>query len=62
MVRDPAVHQAVCETGARMVGGAAGLDGAGGDESPITGPEGNKEFLIAASLTSPAGAGEVETR
>lgn len=47
VVRDPAVHQRVCDEV------AAWLTGAGWDvetlvESPITGPEGNVEFLIAA--------------
>ena len=48
VVRDPAVHDAVC---ARVAGWWAGLPGwrvLGTTESPITGPEGNKEFLIAA--------------
>ena len=48
VVRDPAVHQAVCE---RVVRGGSGLPGwrvLGIVESPITGPEGNREFLIAA--------------
>jgi 23S rRNA (cytidine1920-2'-O)/16S rRNA (cytidine1409-2'-O)-methyltransferase len=50
VVRDPAVHQAVCE---RTVGWWSGLPGwtvAGVVESPITGPEGNKEFLLGARL------------
>jgi 23S rRNA (cytidine1920-2'-O)/16S rRNA (cytidine1409-2'-O)-methyltransferase len=48
VVRDPAVHQAVCE---RIGGWWATLPGwrvLGIIESPITGPEGNREFLIAA--------------
>ena len=48
VVRDPAVHDAVC---ARVAGWWAGLPGwrvLGITKSPITGPEGNKEFLIAA--------------
>jgi len=50
VVRDPAVHQAVC---ARIRAWWAGLPGwhvLGITESPITGPEGNHEFLIAATL------------
>jgi 23S rRNA (cytidine1920-2'-O)/16S rRNA (cytidine1409-2'-O)-methyltransferase len=46
VVRDPAVHQAVCE---RVTAWWAGLDRwrvLGVAESPITGPEGNKEFLV----------------
>jgi 23S rRNA (cytidine1920-2'-O)/16S rRNA (cytidine1409-2'-O)-methyltransferase len=53
VVRDPAVHQAVCE---RLGGWWSGLPGwrvLGVTESPITGPEGNKEFLMAATYTSP---------
>jgi 23S rRNA (cytidine1920-2'-O)/16S rRNA (cytidine1409-2'-O)-methyltransferase len=48
VVRDPAVHDAVC---ARICSWWAGLPGwrvLGITESPITGPEGNREFLIAA--------------
>ena len=50
VVRDPAVHQAVCE---RIQAWWAALPGwrvIGITESPITGPEGNREFLIAADL------------
>ena len=49
VVRDPAVHDAVC---ARVRAWWAGLPGwrvLGITESPITGPEGNREFLIAAA-------------
>jgi len=48
VVRDSAVHDSVC---ARVGAWWAGLPGwrvLGITESPITGPEGNKEFLIAA--------------
>ena len=48
VVRDPNVHRAVC---ARVRGWWSGLPGwtvLGITESPITGPEGNKEFLIGA--------------
>jgi 23S rRNA (cytidine1920-2'-O)/16S rRNA (cytidine1409-2'-O)-methyltransferase len=48
VVRDPVVHRAVCE---RVTAWWAGLPGwavAGVAESPITGPEGNKEFLLGA--------------
>jgi 23S rRNA (cytidine1920-2'-O)/16S rRNA (cytidine1409-2'-O)-methyltransferase len=50
VVRDPAVHEAVC---ARIRDWWAGLPGwavLGIVESPITGPEGNREFLIGARL------------
>jgi len=52
VVRDPAVHRAVC---ARIEAWWAGLPGwrvLGLTESPITGPEGNREFLIAAELAA----------
>ncbi len=48
VVRDPAVHLAVCDT---IRGWWASLPGwrvLGITDSPITGPEGNREFLIAA--------------
>jgi 23S rRNA (cytidine1920-2'-O)/16S rRNA (cytidine1409-2'-O)-methyltransferase len=47
VVRDPALHARVCEeVGAWLTG--AGWQVQGLVESPITGPEGNVEFLIAA--------------
>lgn len=51
VVRDPSVHAEVC---ARVQGWWASLPGwqvEGITESPITGPEGNREFLIAARRT-----------
>ncbi len=48
VVRDPAIHHAVC---ARVKAWWAALDGwdvLGIAESPLTGPEGNREFLIGA--------------
>ncbi len=50
VVRDPAVHRAVCERIASWWAGLAGWAVLGLEESPITGPEGNREFLIAARL------------
>ena len=53
VVRDPAVHQAVCD---RIVTWWAGLPGwtvLGVERSPITGPEGNVEFLIGAVRAGP---------
>ena len=48
VVRDPAVHQAVCDqVTAWLV--AQGWTVEGITQSPITGPEGNVEFLIAAT-------------
>lgn len=52
VVRDPEVHRMVCE---RVSGWWSGLPGwtvAGVAESPITGPEGNREFLLGATFTS----------
>lgn len=48
VVRDPAVHEAVCERIRTWWSGLPGWVVLGIAESPITGPEGNKEFLIAA--------------
>ncbi|MBF0306200.1 MAG: TlyA family RNA methyltransferase [Alphaproteobacteria bacterium] len=52
VVRDPALHDEVCETIRDWVGGLPGWSVQGIAESPILGPEGNKEFLIAASLSA----------
>jgi 23S rRNA (cytidine1920-2'-O)/16S rRNA (cytidine1409-2'-O)-methyltransferase len=48
VVRDPAVHQAVCARIKAWWGAMPGWRVLGITESPITGPEGNREFLIAA--------------
>ncbi|MGE0226305.1 MAG: TlyA family RNA methyltransferase [Acetobacteraceae bacterium] len=48
VVRDPAVHEAVCARVRTWWMSLPGWQIAGIAESPITGPEGNKEFLIAA--------------
>ena len=48
VVRDPAVHDAVCERIRAWWTGLPGWRVLGITDSPITGPEGNKEFLIAA--------------
>lgn len=47
VVRDPAVHERVCREVADWVA-AQGWTVEGVTQSPITGPEGNVEFLIAA--------------
>ncbi len=50
VVRDPAVHRAVCD---RIISWWASVPGwtvLGVTESPLTGPEGNREFLVGASL------------
>jgi 23S rRNA (cytidine1920-2'-O)/16S rRNA (cytidine1409-2'-O)-methyltransferase len=47
VVRDPAVHTRVCEAAAEWVR-SKGWEVVGVTQSPITGPEGNVEFLLAA--------------
>ncbi|QNQ11745.1 TlyA family RNA methyltransferase [Sphingomonas alpina] len=49
VVRDAAIHRRVCDEVAAWFG-SRGWSVAGVVESPITGPEGNVEFLIAAVL------------
>ena len=47
VIRDPAVHERVCdEVSGWVVAQGWAVDGI--VQSPITGPEGNVEFLIAA--------------
>ena len=48
VVREPAQHRAVVARVAAWFGDQAGWSVVGTTESPITGPEGNREFLIAA--------------
>jgi 23S rRNA (cytidine1920-2'-O)/16S rRNA (cytidine1409-2'-O)-methyltransferase len=50
VVRDPAVHDRVCREVADWLI-ASGWTVMGVTQSPITGPEGNIEFLIGATLT-----------
>jgi 23S rRNA (cytidine1920-2'-O)/16S rRNA (cytidine1409-2'-O)-methyltransferase len=50
VVRDPEVRRAVCARVETWWRGLPGWNVLGIEESPITGPEGNKEFLIAARL------------
>ena len=47
VVRDPAVHERVCAD-ARAWAEGLGWHVVGIEKSPITGPEGNVEFLLAA--------------
>ncbi|QJU57800.1 TlyA family RNA methyltransferase [Sphingomonas sp. AP4-R1] len=47
VVRDPAIHARVCEEARAWIEGK-GWTVAGIEPSPITGPEGNVEFLMAA--------------
>ncbi len=48
VVRDPALHRAVCARIREWWSMLPGWQVLGMTESPITGPEGNREFLIAA--------------
>src|SRR6185369_14631257 len=47
VVRDPALHQEVCERIRAWFARQPGWSVLGIVESPVLGPEGNKEFLIA---------------
>jgi len=47
VVRDPEVHRAVCEAAAAWIA-SQGWEPVGLAESPVTGPAGNKEFLLYA--------------
>ncbi len=51
VVRDPAVHARVCEEAADWVR-SRGWTVCGVERSPITGPEGNVEFLLGAVKTN----------
>lgn len=46
VVRDPALHEEVCDDIRGWLGALPGWEVLGVVESPITGPAGNKEFLI----------------
>jgi 23S rRNA (cytidine1920-2'-O)/16S rRNA (cytidine1409-2'-O)-methyltransferase len=48
VVRDPTLHQAACDDIAAWLASQQGWRVLGTVESPITGPKGNREFLIAA--------------
>jgi 23S rRNA (cytidine1920-2'-O)/16S rRNA (cytidine1409-2'-O)-methyltransferase len=52
VVRDPAVHRAVCDRVSDWWQALPGWTVLGVCDSPITGPEGNREFLIAARRTA----------
>ena len=55
VVRDPALHEEVCATIRDWLEDLPDWRVLGVTESPITGPEGNKEFLIAAAKDQKAG-------
>jgi 23S rRNA (cytidine1920-2'-O)/16S rRNA (cytidine1409-2'-O)-methyltransferase len=48
VIRDPTVHRSICAEIADWWAGLPGWRVLGVAESPITGPEGNREFLLAA--------------
>ncbi len=52
VVREPAVHRAVCERVTEWWSGVPGWTIVGIVESPLIGPEGNKEFLLGARFAS----------
>ena len=54
VVRDPELHQEVCDRIRTWVASLPGWTVRGIEESPILGPEGNKEFLIVAERGAPA--------
>jgi 23S rRNA (cytidine1920-2'-O)/16S rRNA (cytidine1409-2'-O)-methyltransferase len=49
VVRDPAVHEEVCAMIRDWWAALPGWRVLGVEPSPITGPEGNREFLIGAT-------------
>jgi 23S rRNA (cytidine1920-2'-O)/16S rRNA (cytidine1409-2'-O)-methyltransferase len=55
VVRDPAVHERVCAAAADWLT-SRGWNVIGVTQSPITGPEGNVEFLLAARRVDNAGS------
>jgi 23S rRNA (cytidine1920-2'-O)/16S rRNA (cytidine1409-2'-O)-methyltransferase len=55
VVRDPAVHREVCERVAAWWGRLPGWTVRGIEDSPITGPEGNLEFLLGATRAGTIG-------
>ncbi len=57
VVRDPAVHEAVCRDVRAWLEAQPGWTVRGIAESPVTGPEGNREFLICADYRPEAAAG-----
>ncbi len=52
VVRDPLLHQEVCERIIAWLAAQPGWEVLGVSESPILGPEGNKEFLICGKYFS----------
>ncbi len=48
MLRDPAIHARICAEVSDWIAAQPGWQVTGITTSPITGPEGNVEFLIGA--------------
>jgi 23S rRNA (cytidine1920-2'-O)/16S rRNA (cytidine1409-2'-O)-methyltransferase len=48
VVRDPEIHRAVCDDASEWVNARSGWSVVGITDSPITGPAGNREFLLCA--------------
>jgi 23S rRNA (cytidine1920-2'-O)/16S rRNA (cytidine1409-2'-O)-methyltransferase len=55
VVRDPALHEEICAAITRWLAEDMGWRVQGGTPSPILGPAGNAEFLIAAEKPRPTG-------
>ncbi len=55
VVRDPAIHARVCDAAAAWLAAQPGWTVTGITQSPITGPEGNVEFLLAGERLLPPG-------
>jgi 23S rRNA (cytidine1920-2'-O)/16S rRNA (cytidine1409-2'-O)-methyltransferase len=55
VIRDPAIHQRVCDEVAAALT-AQGCEVLGWVDSPITGAQGNREFLVHARLGQPGSA------
>ena len=55
IVRDPTVHEAVCATVRAWLADEMGWEVIGLVESPVTGTDGNREFLIAAEKRDSSG-------
>jgi 23S rRNA (cytidine1920-2'-O)/16S rRNA (cytidine1409-2'-O)-methyltransferase len=53
VVRDPAIHARVCDAAAAWLAAQPGWTVTGITQSPITGPEGNVEFLLAGERLLP---------
>jgi 23S rRNA (cytidine1920-2'-O)/16S rRNA (cytidine1409-2'-O)-methyltransferase len=59
VVRDARLHAEVCERISRWLAARPGWRVLGVSESPLTGPKGNKEFLIAARREGKSRAGGI---